>query len=251
MRRNGYLWTSGVNLDNAVRFPDPDLLVECKISAIWRRFPFIFAFYMLNIRHISTSGLFDLLKHFFCNLRPWFAYSVCNFSGSTMNVIKVISENNAGPCVKRRMSFYACTKSRDLLKVPWMSYCSRSRRRRFTVLGFKSWAVASTAIFSNICTAHAQKRVIMNFRCKLTHHRSIRRTRFPELQVDMTIRCRVIAFLSADTARDLVTLTFWPWTVVLHGGSRGQPCHQVWRPYAYPFLSLELWVITFPIGYHW
>ena len=30
-------------------------------------------------------------------------------------------------------------------------------------------------------------------------------TRF---EVDMTINCRVIAFLSADTSRDLVTLTF-------------------------------------------
>jgi len=30
--------------------------------------------------------------------------------------------------------------------------------------------------------------------------------------------------------RDLVTLTFWPWTVIIHGGSRDQPCHQVWRP---------------------
>jgi len=29
-----------------------------------------------------------------------------------------------------------------------------------------------------------------------------------KFEVDMTIRCRVIAFLSADTARDLVTLTF-------------------------------------------
>ena len=29
--------------------------------AIWRRFPLNFAFYMLNVRHISTSGLFDLL----------------------------------------------------------------------------------------------------------------------------------------------------------------------------------------------
>jgi len=28
-----------------------------------------------------------------------------------------------------------------------------------------------------------------------------------EIEVDMTIRCRVIAFLSADTSRDLVTLT--------------------------------------------
>ena len=34
MRRNGYLWTSGVNLDNAVRFADPDFLSECKISAM-------------------------------------------------------------------------------------------------------------------------------------------------------------------------------------------------------------------------
>jgi len=32
------------------------------------------------------------------------------------------------------MSFCTCVKSRDLLKVPEMSYCSRSRRRRFTAL---------------------------------------------------------------------------------------------------------------------
>jgi len=39
--------------------------------------------------------------------------------------------------------------------------------------------VSFTAIFSNICTAHAQKRLFMNFRCKFRHHRSIRRPRFP------------------------------------------------------------------------
>ena len=54
---------SGVNLDTAVRFADPDFLLECKISAIWRRFPLIFALYILNLRHISTSGLFDLLTY--------------------------------------------------------------------------------------------------------------------------------------------------------------------------------------------
>ena len=43
MRRNGYLCTSGVNLDTAVRFADPDFLLECKSSATWRRFTFIFA----------------------------------------------------------------------------------------------------------------------------------------------------------------------------------------------------------------
>jgi len=36
-----------------------------------------------------------------------------------------------------------------------------------------------TAIFSNICNAHAQKRLFMNFRCKFWHRRSIRRPRFP------------------------------------------------------------------------
>jgi len=61
MRRNGYVLISDVNLDTAVRFADPDFLLECKILAIWQRFLLIFAFYILNVRHISTSGLFDLL----------------------------------------------------------------------------------------------------------------------------------------------------------------------------------------------
>ena len=39
--------------------------------------------------------------------------------------------------------------------------------------------VAFTAIFSNICTADAQKRLFMTFRCKCRHRRSIRRPRFP------------------------------------------------------------------------
>jgi len=141
MRRNGYSWTSGVNLDTAVQFPDPEFLLECKMSAIWRRFPLISAFYILNVRHISTSGLFDLLTlKVYHTRRPRFAYSLCNFCGSTMKVSKVICENNARPCVKRRISFCACAKSRDLLKVPYVSYCSRSRRRRFTVLALKRWA---------------------------------------------------------------------------------------------------------------
>jgi len=61
MHRNGYLCTSGVNLDTAVSFADPDFLLGCKISAIWRCFTLIFAFNILIVRHISISGLFDLL----------------------------------------------------------------------------------------------------------------------------------------------------------------------------------------------
>jgi len=39
--------------------------------------------------------------------------------------------------------------------------------------------VSFTAIFGNIYTAHAQKRLFLNFRCKFRHRRSICRPRFP------------------------------------------------------------------------
>ena len=54
-----------------------------------------------------------------------------------------------------------------------MSYCSSSRQTRFTVLYFNRWAYSR-----NICTAHAQKRLHVNFRCKFRHRRSTRRPRF-------------------------------------------------------------------------
>ena len=39
--------------------------------------------------------------------------------------------------------------------------------------------IAFTAIFSNMCTAHAQKRLLMFFRCKFRQRHSIPRPRFP------------------------------------------------------------------------
>jgi len=143
MRRNGYFCTSGKNLDTAVRFADPDFLLGCKISAIRRCFALIFAFNILIVRHISTSGLFNLL---------------------TYKLASIIS------------------------------------------------------------------------------------TKF---EVDMTIHCRVIACLPADTSRDFVTLTFDLLTL-------NSCC--AWRvtfPTLLPSLKtlrisvLDLWVITFPVGYHW
>jgi len=72
-----------------------------------------------------------------------------------------------------------------------------------------------------------------------------------KFEVDMCIHCRLIAFLSADTSRDLVTLTFALLTLC--------SCH-AWRV-TWPTLPpstktlrlsvLELRVITFPIGYQW
>ena len=71
-----------------------------------------------------------------------------------------------------------------------------------------------------------------------------------KFEVDTTIRCLVITFWLLIRYVTLWPwpLTFWPWSVVVHGGSSGQPLYQVWRSYGYP---LELWVLTFPIGYHW
>jgi len=76
---------------------------------------------------------------------------------------------------------------------------------------------------------------------------SISHTKF---QVDMTLHCRVIAFLSAERSRDLVTLTFDLLTL--------NSC-SAWRV-TWPTLLLslktlclsllDLWVITFSVGYH-
>jgi len=65
-----------------------------------------------------------------------------------------------------------------------------------------------------------------------------------------TIKVRLVSSITNAKALDCVnflyvtvwpwSLTFWPWTVVIHGSSRAYPCHQVWRPYAYPLLSYEL-----------
>ena len=72
-----------------------------------------------------------------------------------------------------------------------------------------------------------------------------------KFEVDMTIHCRVTAFLSSDKSRDLVTLTFDLLTL-----NRCRTWRVMWPtlPPSTKTLSLsvlELRVITFPIGYHW
>ena len=64
-----------------------------------------------------------------------------------------------------------------------------------------------------------------------------------KFEVDMTIRCLVIALLLLIRYVTLWPwpLTFWLWSVIIHGGSWSQPLHQVWRSYGYPFLSYEFW----------
>jgi len=67
-----------------------------------------------------------------------------------------------------------------------------------------------------------------------------------KFEVDITIHCRVIAFLSAHTSRDLDLLTLnswrtWQVTWLTLPPSLNTLCLSV----------LDLWVITFPFGYHW
>ena len=156
-----------------------------------------------------------------------------------------------------------------------MSFCSRSRRRRLTVLNFKSWAYDRIYGYfqQRVYCACAETLIYVLF-VKFRQRHSIPRPRFPvrvqnfgylatfsvdfwvlyaecppyfyfrfvsatglesiphastptsiiptKFEVDMTTHCRVITFLSVNTSRDLVTLTFdlWPWTAVMHGGSR-------------------------------
>jgi len=103
-----------------------------------------------------------------------------HIGGSTMNVIKDICENNARPVLK---DVWVSAHARNHV------ICQRYHKCPIAVVfvdvDLPYWALkvehiaAFTAIFSNICTAHAQKRLFMNYRCKLWHRRSIHRPRFP------------------------------------------------------------------------
>jgi len=65
-----------------------------------------------------------------------------------------------------------------------------------------------------------------------------------------TIKGRLLSSVTLTKTLDCVNflcvtlwpwpLTFWPLTFTTHGGSRDQPCHQVWRPSEHSFMSYEL-----------
>jgi len=100
------------------------------------------------------------------------------------------------------------------------------------------YLVAFTAIFSNICTAHAQKRLCMNFRCKCRHRRSIRRPRFPirvqnvsdlaTFSIDFFLH--FICWMSAIFLLP-VCLTYWPRKYTTCVDPDVDNSHQVWSWY--------------------
>ena len=178
-----------------------------------------------------------------------------------MKIIKVICENTARPALK----------TYGFLRMRQITWSVKDAVNVFFAVvlvdvDLPYWTskiehmIAFTAIFSNVCTAHAQQLLFMFFRCKFRQCRSIHRPWLPvrvqnfgdlatfsvdlcvlygvcppyfyfrfvsptglesiphastptsiistKFEVDMTTHCRFIAFLSVDTSRDLVTLTF-------------------------------------------
>ena len=122
------LWMEGHVTNLATKFEYPTPIRSWVISYnVSRWLSLKMRSRLLRMRRITWPASRGSKKLHFWNPQPWFAYSLCTFGGSTMKVIKVICENNARPCVKIRMSFCACAKSCDLLKV-CLLYTSPSPR---------------------------------------------------------------------------------------------------------------------------
>jgi len=85
----------------------------------------------------------------------------------------------------------------------------------------------------------------MNFRCKYWHHRSIRRPRFPGYSAKFRrfgdVYRWILHFICWMSAIFLlpVCLTYWPRKYTTRVESHVNNSHQVWSPYADPFLSYE------------
>jgi len=114
--------------------------------------------------------------------------------------------------------------------------------------------VAFTAIFSNICTAHAQKRLLMNIRCKVRHHRSIRRPRFP-IRVQnfgdvatFSVELHLIFWMSAIFLLP-VCMTYWPRKYTTRVDPHVDNSHQFWSWYDHTLPSYSVfvcWYVRWP-----
>ena len=135
---------------------------------------------------------------------------------------------------------------KNYLKLRWVQYYCIST---LVVLDFlKFFFVIFFSVDFLIGKAKSPPYIYFRF-IWLTDLESVPRVELPTLiistkfEVDTTIHRQVTALLVRIHYVTLWPwlLTFWPWTVVKHGRSRDQPLHKVWRFYAYPFLTYELW----------
>jgi len=198
MRRNGYLWIFGVYLHTAVRFADPDFLLECKILAIWRRFPLIF------------------FSIFYAECPPYFYFRIVwrtdleSIPHASTPTSIIPARFKVDDHTLPSYSVFVCRHvtwpcDLDLEHMSCMaSHVSNTATKYEDPTPIRSW--------------------VMSYNVWSWYDHTL-----PSYSVFF---CWYITWLG--------DLDFWPWTVAMHGGSRDQPCYQVWRPYAYPFLSYEL-----------
>jgi len=109
-------------------------------------------------------------------------------------------------------------------------------------------SVAFTVIFSNICTAHVQKRLFMNFRCTFRHHRSIRRLRCPiwvQNFGDLAAFSVDFCILYAECPPYFYFRFVWPTDLesIPHASTpTSSNSHQVWSWYDHPLPSYSVFV---------
>jgi len=114
--------------------------------------------------------------------------------------------------------------------------------------------VVFTAIYSNICTAHAQKRLFMNIWCKVRHRRSIRRPRFPiRVQNFSDLATFSVDFCISYANFPPYFYFRFPWPTDLKVYHTRRPLrlnsHQVWSWYDHPLPSYSVFVcryVTWP-----
>ena len=165
-----------------------------------------------------------------------------------MNIIKVICEKNTRPVL---INVWDSAHARNhVICLRWPK-CLNAVVPADVDLPYWTLKVehisAFTAIFSNICTARVQKRLLMNFRCKFRHRRSIRRSRFPvrvqnfgdsaTFSIDFWI-----LFLNVRHISTSGFLTYRPRKYTTRANPHVDNSHQVWSWYGHPLPSYSVFV---------
>jgi len=126
-----------------------------------------------------------------------------------------------------------------------MPYCSRSRRRQFTIFDVKSWAFYCIyGHYHQHFTVHAQKQSLMTFQCKFTHHNYIPQPRFPYRVQNFgdLARFSMDYYILYVESPHIFTsgLTHWPTKYTAVVDFQGDNFHQVWSWCDHPLPSYSV-----------
>ena len=181
-------------------------------------------FFTIMLQH----NRFNLFSSMLAKVRPIFKLQHC------------LLANNSGPTLLHRMVKVCCRKC--WLQFKKYIYCVIYYKFRHTFVPYsRLWPDSVVESAHNCrrfgdffrwflhlrlyveCSPYFYCRFVWPTDLESIPHVSIPTSIIPtKFEVDRPIinYCESIAFLSAHMSRDLVTLTFWPWTVDVHGWSR-------------------------------